>query len=91
MTLNKLDKYFLSLKLGEIPFLGIFPYLKKLQNFRNRLSKKKFLLAKNCISNIWIPLKGVKMKRRIITKKYAVDSAIQFAKEKSILRHMVLT
>ena len=49
------------------------------------MGKKIFFQARDCYSKIFIIIKGVKMKLRIITRKYAFDTAIHSA-TKSILR-----
>ena len=46
------------------------------------------VLKQETILKILILIKGVKMKSRIITETFAVDSAIQLPR-RSILRHMI--
>ena len=43
------------------------------------MGKKIFFQARDCYSKIFIIIKGVKMKLRIITRKYAFDTAIESA------------
>ena len=56
----------------------------RVSKFENKISLK----ARNVFQKLLIAMKGVKMKLRIIMKKYTVDSAVQFPK-KSILRPKV--
>ena len=50
---------------------------KSVKNWKSASENGNLSEARNCFSKISISIKGVKMKLRIITKKYAVGIAIQ--------------